>query len=609
MVRGRAAVAGCGVLFGLSGLALAGCFFVEEVKTDNPLRPEELDDTAPAETPFDPALEFEGRYGMPENFSAHRFRFDVVPFADDAERDQANQLYKSHAALLRERADAIPSVQSLWTYVKQLDDTIYAGIERAIQDGLAPTIAPKREILIGSVAYLSEHRSAAADQALALVAAAIELGGGSVDVPADLLSAVADLKSAFMADPGNAKPIGFYTWSSELQAIWLQDRLLQKRLPASTACALAGAIAADAQRQARYLQLIALVSRLTNPLERSLQDRLSSAGTPACEENMADAAFLGPSRSAEVDLFEKLYPEGVPESADLMQELIDAIRDGSVDLEPGALDGWYAHKIHALETLLVTDRAEERAKVAFTARYKKRLQEAFATMLVQTRETHVKQLSIAELSAAMPDTPHFRLEPLATVYGRLARSYVFLAAALDATMGPELLDQGLAVGAGGPQQESLRSVIERAMELSFGMYAIACQDIGLKPALEQAGDPTFSELWDELASAADGWLAGLAADPIADSDVRVVVPIAELPGGCFKLWAVIGVRTTLAGYSYLHGTDASAPAVEDQSRVALPTEQFLEVNTCGGLLTRDEFRALCDANQTADAIKAAIEAR
>ena len=76
----------------------------------------------------------------------------------------------------------------------------------------------------------------------------------------------------------------------------------------------------------------------------------------------------------------------------------------------------YAHKLYALETLLVTDQAEERAKVAFTARYKERLQEAFKTMYTQTRETHIKQLEIGMLGSAAPGpppVPHFRLEPLA----------------------------------------------------------------------------------------------------------------------------------------------------------------------------------------------------
>jgi len=598
----------CGLLVGLAGLSLGSCFCYDEVNTENPLKPEDLDDTAPVQTPFDATLDFNGRYGV-ENFSVERFRFDVVPFADDAEREKANQLFRSHAALLRQRTDAIPSVQTLWTYVKQLDDTIYAGVERAIQDGLLPTIAPKREILIGASEFLAANRSAVADEALVQAAAAVELGGGTVDVPADLLSAVADRKAIFMADAANAKPIGFYTWSSELQAIWLQDRLLQQPLAAESACALALAISANAQRKAAYVQLTDLVSRLTNPLESSLRSLLDTTDQTTCAASSGPRAFLGPSRSAEVDLFRKLYPDGVPESADLMQDLIDAIRDGSVDLTPTDVDGWYSHKTYALETLLVTDRAEERAKIGFTARYKKRLQEAFATMLVQTRETHVKQLSMAVGMAGPPETPHFRLEPLATVYGRLARSYLFLEAALDAVMGPELLDQGHAVGASGMQHETLRSVVERAAGLAFGMYAIACQDIGLKPLLDQAGDPAQEQLWGALASDADAWLANLASDPIADSDVRVVVPIADMGGGCFKLWAVIGVRTTLAGYSYIQGMDMGAPAVDKQSKVALPTEQFLEVTSCGGLLTRDEFHALCDANQTADAIKAALEAR
>ena len=62
-------------------------------------------------------------------------------------------------------------------------------------------------------------------------------------------------------------------------------------------------------------------------------------------------------------------------------------------------DGWYAYQLYALETLLVTDKSEERAKVGFTARYKKRMQEAFSTLLVQHRETHVKQTGAVRAGA------------------------------------------------------------------------------------------------------------------------------------------------------------------------------------------------------------------
>ena len=582
----------------------------EEISvTDNPIQPSDIDDKAPAETPYDPSLSFKGRYGGNENHSQARYRFDVAAFDDDAERQRAEQLYASHAAFLSANG-GLPSVQTIGTYVKQLDDSLYAGVERAAQDGVAPTLEPKRQVLMGALSYLSQHRSAAGDEALVLSATALRLGGQSAEVPADLAQKADALKSEFLAAEAESKPFGFYTWSPELRQIWQQDRLLQRPLASPAAsCAFAEAIAAEPQRKQQYLQLTQLYARLTNPLRSSLADMLDVAATPACLA-LPRQAFIGRSATPEVALFERLYPNGVPANADLMGDLVKAIRAGTVDLAPRADDGWYQHQLFALETLLVTDKSEERAKIAFMARYKKRLQEAFSTMLVQHRETHAKQADTTTpvSVASTPPTPHFRAEPMATVYVRHARSYVFLESALDAALGAAVLDVAPAVDALGATTDTLRARLRRARDLFFGLYVVACQDIGLKISLAAPGDPPQTE-WTALAEKADDWLQGLSRDPLASSDVRVMVPIAALESGKYKYWAVVGVRGTLAGYSYIEGMDTSPPKPADQTRAWLATEQFVEVVSSPSPMTRDEFRALCDEKKSADAIKAALEAR
>lgn len=584
----------------------------ETAATQNPLSPEELDDTAPPEAAYDPELAYMGRHGVEENHSSERFRFDVMPYADDAERSAGDELFPSHAAFLAARGGypkVIPSVQTIGTTVKQLDDTIYAGVERTLQDGLAPSLEPKRALLEGALDQLAQVRSQAGDEALVHVAAALRLGGANPNVPSDLSGRVAAYEAEFLAAEEESKPIGFYTWSEALGRIWKQDRLLQRLLPRTVSCALATAIGADAKRRAQYVTLVSLYAKLTNPLESSLLDLLPEAVGGRCRVAVP-AAFLSASRTPEVELFEALYPGGIPAGADLMKDLIQAIRDGRVDLAPRPEDGWYQHQLYALETLLVTDKSEERRKIGFTARYKKRLQEAFKTMLVQHRETHVKQADTAEFSmgSAEPPIPHFRLEPLATVYVRHARSYVMLEAALEALLGATVLDTAVAVGASGGTTHTLRQQLTRARELFYGLYLLSAQDIGLRPTLGAGGDPGEDER-DALAKAADEWLMALESDPSAGSDVRVMVPIASLEPGRAKYWAVIGVRGTLAGYSYLEGADMNPPTPDRLAKVWLPTEQFLEVDSSDVPLTREELRALCDAQRTPEAIRAALEAR
>ena len=598
---------GCAIC--ATAIAAPGCSEeTEEISTTvNPIQPSDTDDTAPKETPYDPSLSFVGTWGAQENHSQDRYRFDVAAFRDDAERKRAERLYPSHGAFLSGEG-GMPSVQTIGTYVKQLDDTLYAGVERAAQDGLAPTLAPKRAVLTGALSHLAQHRSPDADEALVLVAAALRFGGASPDVPSDLAPRIDALAAEFVAAESESKPFGFYTWSPELKQIWQQDRLLQRPLSnAASSCALAAAVAADPARRAEYVRLTDLYARLTNPLRSSLVPMLDVATSPSCA-SMPRQAFLGRSATPEVALFDTLYPDGVPPDADLMGDLVKAIRAGTVNLAPKAGDGWYQHQLFGLETLLVTDRSEERAKIAFMARYKKRLQEAFSTMLVQHRETHAKQADEVELTSAGPSTPQFRVEPMATVYVRHARSYVFLEGALDATLGAAVLDGAMSVDEHGATSETLRARIRRARDLFFGLYAVACQDVGLPMTLTSPGDPKLDEI-KILAAKASEWLQKLSSDPVASSDVRVMVPIAQLASGKKKYWAVIGVRGTLAGYSLIHGMDTSPPRLEDQTRAWLATEQFVEVVSSPSPMTRDEFRKLCDTAVTADAIKAALEAR
>lgn len=153
-----------------------------------------------------------------------------------SERVKAETLFPSHALFMKaHEGQSIASVQTIVTYVKQLDDTIYAGVEHTVQEGLAPTVESKRTILDGVVDYLSAHRSAAGDEALVVVAAALRLGGDQPATPTDLATRVDAAQQEFLASPSESKPIGFYTWSSELEGIWHQDRLLQRPLP--SACA------------------------------------------------------------------------------------------------------------------------------------------------------------------------------------------------------------------------------------------------------------------------------------------------------------------------------------------------------------------------------------
>jgi hypothetical protein len=547
----------------LAILVVAACVHrFETIETASPLVASQDDDKAPPVPAADPSLDFKTARGV-ENHSELRFRFDIAAYANADERAAGAQLYPSHAAFLRAHPGALPSVQTVVTYGKQLDDAIFATVERA-------TDRDARLVAADTLARLLAHRSDAGDEAIVVLAAAT-----SAQAPAELAARITAFVRGFDADPARSRPIGYFAASDELRAIWRRTRMLQTRLSGPAACATAAVIAGDTALAKRYRAIVDVARVLTNPPD--------SLVTGDC----APHAFLGAAKTVEGALYDRLYPAGAPVNADLMRDLVTAIRSGTVDLAPQPGDGWYQYQEWALETLLVTDRAQERSKIAFTARYQRRLREAFASLLTQHRETHVVH-SGSKLAGAVPPprVPSFRVEPLATVYLRHAQSYV----ALEAALAPLV-----------PLDDALRAQLHHARDLFLGAYWIACEDLGMRPTIP---------VQPELVDAAQRWLADLAADPIAAADARVIVPIAQLANHRAKYWVVIGVRETLAGYSYIDRDDAGGqPPADRIARVPLPTEQFVEAESSDVPPTREELRALCDRYRTADAIRAALAAR
>ena len=541
---------------------LAACVHrLETIETTSPLVASQNDDKAPPVPAADPSLDFTTPRGV-ENHSELRFRFDIAAYANADERAAGAQLYPSHAAFLRAHPGALPSVQTVVTYGKHLDDAIFATVVRA-------TDREQRAVAADTLALLLAHRSDASDEAIVVLAAAT-----GMKAPGELAPRIAELVRGFDADPARSRPIGYFAGSDELRAIWRRTRMLQTRLSGSAACATAAVIAGDAALAKRYRAIVDLARVLTNP-----PDSLVIG-------DCAPHAFLGTAYTVEGALYDRLYPAGAPANADLMRDLVAAIRNGTVELAPQPGDGWYQYQEWALETLLVTDRAQERSKIAFTARYRRRLREAFASLLTQHRETHLVH-SGGKMAGAVPPprVPSFRVEPLATIYLRHAQSYVALEAALEPLV---------------PLDDALRAQLHHARDLFLGAYWIACEDLGMRPTIPEQR---------ELVDAAHRWLTDLANDPIAANDARVIVPIAQLANHRAKYWVVIGVRETLAGYSYIDGDDHGQPPPDRIARVPLPTEQFVEVESSDAPPTREELRALCDRYRTADAIRAALAAR
>lgn len=248
-----------------------------------------------------------------------------------------------------------------------------------------------------------------------------------------------------------SKPLGFYTWNDALRRIFQQDRLLQQRLEPSDVQALTEALESVPSNKASYAEYLAFAARLTNP---------AHARTPALMQP-GGAFFFPPSRSHESDLVDRLYHDRpIPAGFSLADEIIKRVRDGSLTLAPTEASGWYDLQAWALESLVLPDRMPEGARLRMNERYREQLDDLFKAILSLARETHVKQLLVPTVGAAMGRgreavvsvAPELTVEPLVTYYRRRAQGYAFVRHVLE-SLGP--LNTMRRLTAQGPATRSL----------------------------------------------------------------------------------------------------------------------------------------------------------
>jgi len=519
--------------------------------------------------------------------------------------------------------DLLPSANLLDGAAKQFDDGLYAAIDLACfrgQLGLAPAAPDIIKTVFDRLPQGSPARP--------FLAAALELGGRKVVLDSAEAAEKRRLLAAFERDRARSKPISFYNWTPELQQVWRFYRFLQRefylddelQVPRAVADVLKG----DPALLAQYRAINGFYGRLTNPMISLPVDVL--IGTTESLAQLAQkhgarrqaVAIVPPSTSRETELFDRLFPMGVPANVNLMSELIRRIRSGEVDLAPGENDGWYQHQVHALETMLLPSKGQEEDKLLLTAKYKKRLVEAFKALITKRRETHARQVTSAGLETAAPFgeghvRPRLRIEPCATFYLRTARAYAFLQNFLLATAGEERLAELRGLKKGGDRAVSLAQELDAVRRRFYGFYLLACEDIGMRPQFleDEAVDQTAAM------KAALSWLKGITNDPDLACDTRVSVPIYIDPTRGTRLWATLGVRLAHLEASYARpprvrpregGAWEEVEAYQlDTSRYVIPVDEFAEFEIPGSnALTRDELRAICDQHKTKEEILSAL---
>jgi hypothetical protein len=499
------------------------------------------------------------------------------------------------------------SAALLGVKAKQFDDGLYAAVEVASRAGHGGLVGkhPLLEMLRRTLVQGAAGRGAA------VVCAARDYGSGrhGDPLPDALRAAVQREKAAFERSPLRSKPIGFYTWSDELFRVFRQDRMLQSGLTAREDVeAVAAALRAEPWQEAAYRKHLRLAARLTNPL----------VGPDVLQPPTARGPHhvLPPSRSHETELAKRLWGQSVPEGANLFEELIRRVRDGSLSLAPRADSGWYDHQTWALEPLLSPEAQPEAKRLAFTQGYRDHLEALFKGLLALTRETHVKQLENPMAGACQPPpTIHvgtgLTVEPLATHYRRRADAYRFVREVLEEAFGEGALASMRRLTIDGPVGVDLDTELDLMTRLFDGAAETALIEIGSSDADGTARGAAARAVFAT-------WRALAGSDPDVVRDCRMMVPVFyDLERRKTKVWVFLGWRTLPLTISYV-----TLPEVVSWERLPGASEERPELGFFGQtqeiaypvvaevyvaeLLDRRALRALCDRHETRTAILAAL---
>jgi hypothetical protein len=558
------------------------------------------------------------------NSSGAVIRLDVPDIRSD-DHEALQRLYPDYAsaakALDAAGFDVLPSVNLLGGKAKQFDDGLYAAMDQYMakndEEGVRSVELCVRQVLT----ELNPK-----GEAYAWLFAALEVG--QFVAPEEHQRRppqVDEFVTRFMADRTQSTPVGFYTWDEGLKRTFQFLRYLQQPFTARDGPpdAIARAIRKNSQALEQYERMLEFYAKLTNPfaglsllpLSDSAYDGQSLAQIAGSAGVEPVASFLPYSDAKENKLFEGLYPNGAPPDANLMQDMIRAIRDGKLDLTPDADSGWYDWQLHALETLLLPGKGRENEKLLLTKKYKLRLVDAFKSMVTKTRETHIRGMSVKSGSAApMPEgglKPRLRVEPNPTYYLRIARSYGFLqtffsAAVEDLNHTPGWREQGHRGIPLGDELQNMRL-------LFYGLYFVSCEDIGLSPQLmhDEDADPDYTR------ALAVTWLQGWHTDLDLAVDTRVAVPVYRMPGEYTRFWCTVGVRPIKLTAHYVRPPSWRPMAGGEWEEVpdnrlepgnwVILGDDFIEVQLEGdATLTREDLRIACGARSTKEKIAEAL---
>jgi len=565
-----------------------------------------------------------------------------------------------------EEVSIIPSIETVNGKLKKFNDGLYAGIELAVED--SDTVFPsKKQFLLDVAEKLNELAAEVEgdvlthiDNAKKYIALTL-IYSGTTEIPfSDSIVSAANAQKNKIDDAFYLQPTGFYTWSDELKMIFKRDRLLQNYQDDSSPysnvtvgrnIALSLAITSDEELEKDYNAILTLYSDLTNPYAdypvTSLKPYLDGVNSLNSINSVISAflkdnppeyvfeecnnhfAIIPSSYSKETDYFQSFTCQpDFDGNIDFMNELILAIKNGTMDLKPDENSGWYDYQTYALETLLLPERGEENNNLLLTKEYKEKLIESFKSILIQNRETHVKQLEMGaskvyagEVEVEFDIYPKLPAEPFSTFYLRNARAYRFLSTALTAVGGEGFSDDVKVFYEDGPSEISLKNGLDNMTKLLYGLAIVTANSIGAELTFLEDEFSEFSQ--DDCIAKADKWLKEWNSDNDIMADPRVAVPIQyDIDRGLLTYWGVIGVKVIRAKTEFHEDFQPEIVSVKgNEEHLNCKFRDFVQhdyylliertaefsVDINKPILDRETFRAICDQGSNEAQILEAIE--
>jgi len=547
------------------------------------------------------------------------------------------ELYPTIGSIEKESKDFV-SASILVAKARQFDDGLYAAVEYLCQDGTEGFV-DKRKLLqqvSGTLKEIDKEKNVDRgdlNYCRGLINAAADLGGLQITETDEVQKHAEEIKADFLSNQLRSKPIGFYTWTNDLSNIFKQDRLLQKGFESedeNKIRLLARALSENSNILSDYQAYLSFVRKLTNPFPPEYCDLSQiqdiQSGKSYC--------FFPPSQAHETQLAKRLYGnKPVPDGFSLIDLLIQKIRKREIDLTPKDSSGWCDHQVYALGPFVNPGAMPETSHLNFSVEYKKELIDLFKATIALTRETHIKQLEVPELTGPLDFSrqpiikiyPEVSVEPVATFYLRRAESYSFVKKLLESTFGQVTLKNTYRLTASGKVSTPLWEELLNMEALFYGTYQVAAEEIGMEIGSQiQEGNKSVREADKQFAR---NWISTFADDVDVGIDNRMMVPVFyDIMRKKTKVWVALGYSAKPLSISFRKGPKViDITGTKNKSflssiipgRSARPGLEFEGIHKqliypvsaevyVDELLDRDEFRALCDKHKTRSAILEAL---